>query len=233
MHQLPDNTEEIIAQGNALRQAGDPSGAMAALQQVAPGDDLAGAAQAFLALALHDDGKADAALRTALHALALHLPAYSEAVTEAADALVAPERPRVIAVGMLIRDGWILAEEYPGHDGSEPFLRVPGGGVEFAETADDAIRREFTEELAAHLDHAELVGITENIFTRGTPPHLKRGHEIVYAYRIRSASLEALPFGERLPVQDADTTVGWYRLDSLGVQSPPLYPLGVLDLLID
>ena len=46
-------------------------------------------------------------------------------------------------------------------------------------------------------------------------------HEIVYVYGIRCAELEALPRDGRLPVRDADTTVGWYRIDTLAM---PLHP---------
>jgi ADP-ribose pyrophosphatase YjhB (NUDIX family) len=96
---------------------------------------------------------------------------------------------RVIAVGLLVQDGWVLGEEYAGSEASGPFLRLPGGGVEFGERADDAVRREFAEELGVTLDDAHLLGIIENIFDRPA----KRGHEIVYVYGIRCAELEALP----------------------------------------
>lgn len=219
-------TPAMIQLASSLRNVGDPSGAMAVLQQIDPDDVLADAARAFLALSLYDDGKPAAALRTALQALSSHLPAYERAIDAYAEELTVPERVRVIAVGLLVRDGWVLAEEYPGHDGGGRLLRAPGGGVEFGETAEAAVHREFAEELGVTLDRARLLGVTENLFDR----HGKRGHEIVYTYAIRSAELEALPLAARLPVQDADTTVGWYRLDILDAQALPFYPAGVLDL---
>lgn len=219
-------TPTMIQLASSLRNVGDPSGAMAVLQQVDPGDVLADAARAFLALSLYDDGKPAAALRTALQALSSHLPAYERAVDAYAEDLAAPERVRVIAVGLLVRDGWVLAEEYAGHGGGGRFLRAPGGGVEFGETAEQAVHREFAEELGVTLERARLLGITENIFERAG----KRGHEIVYSYEIRSAELEAIPLAERRPVQDAGTTVGWYRIDTLGPQTLPMYPVGILDL---
>lgn len=218
-------TPTLIQLASSLRNVGDPSGAMAALQTVDPADPLADAARAFYALAQFDDGKPASALRTALQALSPHLPAYESAVDRYAEELETPDRVRVIAVGLLVRDGWVLAEEYPGDNRGTAFLRAPGGGVEFGERADDAVRREFAEELGATLDEALLLGVTENIFdTDG-----RRGHEIVYVYRIRSAALEALPRGARLPVQDADTSVGWYPLNAMPM---PLYPDGCRELLV-
>ncbi len=219
-------TQATIQLASSLRNVGDASGAIALLQAV-PGDDpLAESARAFLALALFSDEKPAAALGTALQTLAPHLPRYQRAVGAYASELVAPERIRVIAVGLLVREGWVLAEEYEGGDGGGRFLRAPGGGVEFGETAEQTIHREFAEELDATLESAHLLGVTENIFERAG----KRGHEIVYTYAIRSAALEALPLAARLAVRDADTTVGWYRLDTLSPDTLPLYPTGILDL---
>lgn len=223
----PHHTQAVIQLASSLRNVGDASGAVALLQRVTREDPLFDSARAFLSLALYSDGKPARALRTALQTFAPRLPQYVRAVGAYAEELETPERIRAIAVGVLVRDGWILAEEYAGHDG-ERFLRVPGGGIEFGEPSDAAVRREFTEELAVELDSARLVGVTENIF-RG---HGKRGHEIVHVYEIRCAALEALERSARLAVHDAETTVGWYEIDRLPELGLPLYPPGVLDLAV-
>mgnify|MGYP001964460840 CR=1 FL=1 len=72
---------------------------------------------------------------------------------------------RNIAVGLPVKDGHLLALE--GHDSSRrlDFLRAIGGGIEFGETAGDALRREFMEELGVTLEDAEPLGVFENIFT--------------------------------------------------------------------
>lgn len=221
-------TATLIQLANALRSTGDPSGAMAILQGIDPTDPAADAARAYYALAQFSDGKPAAALRTALQTLSPYLPAHEDDLDRQAEEITAPDRVRVIAVGIVIRDGWVLAEEYGGEGGNRPFLRAPGGGVEFGESADRAIRREFQEELGVTVDEARLLGVTENIFdARG-----KRGHEIVYVYRVRSAALESLPLAQRLPVQDADTTVAWHRIDTLSASRMPFYPVGALELAI-
>jgi 8-oxo-dGTP pyrophosphatase MutT (NUDIX family) len=224
--EAPLRTQAVIQLASSLRTEGEPSQALALLRTVAASDPLFPAAQAFLALALHDDDKPTPALRTALRALAPHLPMYARSVAAYADALPPRERVRVIVVGLLVHDGHVLAEAYPATAHHGGFLRAPGGGVDFGETADAAIRREFAEELGVVLDEARLLAVTENIFTSGP----KRGHELVHVYAVRSAALELLPLTHRLPVLDSDTTVGWYSLDELSSGTPALHPAGVLDL---
>lgn len=221
----PLRTRAVIQLASSLRNVGDASGAMALLRGVDAEHELAAAARAFLALALFDDGKPAAALRTALTALAPTLPAYARAVSAYAAELVAAPRVRSIAVGLLVADDHVLAEEYIGRDG-EAFLRAPGGGIEFGESAEAALHREFLEELGAQLDDARLLGVTENIFDG----HGKRGHEIVHVFSIRSSRLEALPRSARLPVLDGDTSVGWFPLERIHDGRIDFYPPGVLDL---
>jgi 8-oxo-dGTP pyrophosphatase MutT (NUDIX family) len=220
-------TQAVIQLGSSLRNVGDASGAIAVLKQVAEDDPLASAAQAFLSLSLHDDDKPTEAVRLALRVVAPHLPAYSRAVGAYAAELPARDRVRAIAVGLLVHDGFVLAEEYRPNGKHQGFLRAPGGGIDFGETAATAVRREFAEELGVTLDDAQLLTVAENIFDA----HGKRGHEIAFVFAVRSAVLEALPRGERLPVADSDTTVGWYDLELIRDKQVSLYPHGILDLL--
>ena len=222
----PLRSQAIIQLASSLRNVGEASGAIAALRAIDPADALAPAADAFLALALFDDGKPAAALRTALQRLAPALPQYSRAVEAYASELRAPLRVRSIVVGALIVDGHVLAEEYAASAGHDSFLRLPGGGIEFGESAREALDREFAEELAATIDDAQPLGVSENIFDA----HGRRGHEIVHAFQVRSARLESLPRTARLPVLDGDTSVGWYPLDALRRGELTLYPPSVIDL---
>jgi len=219
----PWRTRAVIQLASSLRNTGAPSAAIALLRAVPHDDPLAESARAFLALALHEDGKSVGALREALGTVAALLPEYGGAVARYAESLASRPRVRAIAVGLLVRDGRVLAEEYAASARRDRYLRAPGGGIEFGENAADAIRREFREELDVELDSAELLGVTENIFDN----HGKPGHEIVFVYAIRSAALEALPEAARLPVRDSDTTVGWYPLAALRI-GPPFHPAGML-----
>jgi ADP-ribose pyrophosphatase YjhB (NUDIX family) len=219
-------TQGVIQLASSLRNIGDHSAAMALLGGIRSDDPLTDAARAFLSLALYDDSKPAPALRTALHALAPHLPRYGGTIDAYAEELVAPRRIRVIAVALIVRDGHVLAEEYRESAHHALFLRAPGGGIEFGETAAHAIRRELAEELGVEVEEATLLTVSENLYRL---PH-RQGHEVVYVFAVRSAALAALALDARLPVLDSDTSVGWYRLDALQAGNPPLYPAGILEL---
>ena len=85
-------------------------------------------------------------------------------------------RPLVVAV--IKKEDKILV--MPGYDKvkNEHFYRLPGGGIEFGETSEDALKREFREEIGAEIKIIKQIGISENIFTYEG----KKGHEIVIAY---------------------------------------------------
>jgi hypothetical protein len=83
-------SQAIIQLASSLRNLGETRAAIDLLEGVEPDAGTGSAARAFLALALYDDGRPDAALRVALRALAPTLPLYSRAVTSYADELTRP-----------------------------------------------------------------------------------------------------------------------------------------------
>ena len=69
-------------------------------------------------------------------------------------------------------------------DGYDPkkdqeFYRLLGGGIEFGETGEEALKREFQEELGTGLENIKFITILENIFTFDG----KQGHEIVMVFQ--------------------------------------------------
>lgn len=137
----------------------------------------------------------------------------------------ADTRIRNLAVGVPVRDGHVLVQEFGGSEGERPFVRAIGGGIEFGERAVEALRREYLEELGLVVTAAELLGVTENIFS-----FLGRaGHEIVHIFAVECAGLETWPLEARVRVIDDESTVAWHRLDTLGGDGLPLYPDGALD----
>ena len=138
------------------------------------------------------------------------------------------EKIRPIAI-CVCRDGErILVAE--GHDSKKgvTFYRPLGGTIEFGERGEEAVQREFREEIAADLVEVRYVGMLENIFTYEG----RRGHEIVLVYdgRLTDASLyeneviEGDEMGERFKAV-------WIRLDEFGEGKPPVYPEGLQALL--
>ncbi|MFD0996178.1 NUDIX domain-containing protein [Pseudoclavibacter chungangensis] len=131
---------------------------------------------------------------------------------------------RNIALGLVVRDGFVLGEEYPARSGHELFVRVPGGGIDYGEHSVDAVRREFAEELAVEVREARLLGVLESHFMRGE----RVGHEYAHVFAVTSPDLDAWPIEERRPVLDSDTVAGWFPLEALAAGRPPLYPDGAV-----
>lgn len=137
---------------------------------------------------------------------------------------------RNIVVGLLVRDGHVLGEEYPPRKGYHRYVRAVGGGIRFRERAEDAIRRQFREELEVEIETAEKLGVVENIFDLLD----ERNHEIAHVFGVTCPALvDDLPLKDWREVVDTVSTVGWYPLDRLSDgpgEGLPFYPAGVLDL---
>lgn len=91
----PRRSQAVVQLASSLRNSGDPAAAVALLSGTETSAVVGSAAQAFLALALHDCGRHDEALRVALRALAPTLPLYGRSLIAYADALLpgAPSPP--------------------------------------------------------------------------------------------------------------------------------------------
>lgn len=136
------------------------------------------------------------------------------------------DRIRNIAVGLVVRDGHAFVEVYPATGRHGVFARALGGGIEFGETAGEAVRREFSEELGVELGTADPLAITENIFDAGGA----RGHEVVHVFTVGSADLDSLGLDAELPILDNHTTARWIALAALRAENPPFFPIGMIDL---
>ncbi len=93
---------------------------------------------------------------------------------------------RVLALG-LIQDGDRLFVSQ-GYDPvkQETFYRALGGGVEFGEPSQEALKREFQEELQATLTNIEYLGCLENLFEYNGTPY----HELIQLYRCAFAQTQ-------------------------------------------
>ena len=113
---------------------------------------------------------------------------------------------------------------------SETFYRPLGGGIEFGEKAEDAVRRELKEEIDAEVGELRYLGLLENIYTFNGKPY----HEIVLIFDgvlINSGLYEqAVIVGQEA---NGDTIRAmWKSLDEFGEGKSILYPTGLLELLV-
>ena len=134
---------------------------------------------------------------------------------------------RPIALAVPRRGDDVLVFEYHDPTKDQTFYRPLGGGIEFGETAESAVRRELREELGVDLLNVRRLGVLENIF-HGFG---RDGHEIAFVFGCQLADqtlYERDLVGEIL--DDAGTKVKWRPLSCFGSDGP-LYPEGLDDLL--
>jgi 8-oxo-dGTP pyrophosphatase MutT (NUDIX family) len=135
---------------------------------------------------------------------------------------------RSIVLGIIWRGDELLVFENYDHVKDETYYRPLGGGIEFGERSQEALQREFREELDVELADVHYLAALENIFTCNGQP----GHEIVLLYE---ASLGDPSFYERevFEVHEEVETlpVRWMSLRKFQVENLPLYPDGLLELL--
>lgn len=136
---------------------------------------------------------------------------------------------RVKALGLIWRDGYLLASEIYQDDGTIKGVRPLGGTVEFGETWQQALIREFQEELGYQI---EVVGdplVLENIYTH----YGEIGHEVVFVSDIK---LPAAFYTQKGPIEFFEDNghkcvARWFDLSTLGLGGLELYPAGLKDAL--
>lgn len=136
---------------------------------------------------------------------------------------------RPIALCLFRNNGRILVFE--GHDPvkGETFYRPLGGGIEFGERSENAVRRELKEELNVDIADLKYLGMLENLFTFNGNSY----HEVVLIYdgTLTESGLyeQALLMGKE--ANGDDLRVMWKSLQEFESGKLILYPHGLLELL--
>jgi ADP-ribose pyrophosphatase YjhB (NUDIX family) len=132
-------------------------------------------------------------------------------------------RIRPIAIALIRRphDGAVLASYGEDNEDGRRFYRPLGGGIEFGETSEAAVRRELLEELGAEIETIELLRVTENIFIhRG-----QQGHEVVFIWECRLRD-ETLYRHDEIAIDENGVSMvaHWVHLHELRSQGIHFYP---------
>jgi 8-oxo-dGTP pyrophosphatase MutT (NUDIX family) len=138
-------------------------------------------------------------------------------------------RIRPIVLCVFLNHGRILVFE--GYDAikGETFYRPLGGGIEFGESGEVAVRREIMEELHSEIESLKYLGMLENIFIHNGD----QGHEIVMVYDGEAKMPEVYERAEMEVIEANGEVVRamWKSLDEFGDGKSILYPDGLLELL--
>ena len=141
-----------------------------------------------------------------------------------------PGKIRALAIGILRKDGQILVFEGFYHVKHEIFYRPLGGAIKFGEYGHQALARELREEIGAEITNLRYLGLSENIFVCDGQP----GHEIVLIYEADLADKPAYEMDSLVGHEDdgSPLTVVWKPLEFFQRGQAPLYPDGLLELLL-
>ena len=126
---------------------------------------------------------------------------------------------RPIALGLVIKNNKLLVSKGFDKVKSETFYRCLGGGIEFLEKGEEALKREFLEEINVDIIVKDFLGISENIFTYQG----KKAHELILFYSIEIPNKN---YQEEYKVIDdhGETIAKWIDIDNFKNKSKILYP---------
>ena len=126
---------------------------------------------------------------------------------------------RPIAIGLAIKNNKLLVSEGFDKVKNETFYRCLGGGIEFLEKSEEALKREFLEEINIDITVKDFLGISENIFTYQG----KKAHELILFYSI---DISDDNYQEVYKVIDdhSETIAKWINIEEFKNKSKILYP---------
>lgn len=126
---------------------------------------------------------------------------------------------RPIALGLAIKNNKLLVSEGFDKVKNETFYRCLGGGIEFLEKSEEALKREFLEEINVDITVKNFLGISENIFTYQG----KKAHELILFYSIEISDEN---YQEEYKVIDdhGETIAKWIDIDEFKNRNKILYP---------
>ena len=132
---------------------------------------------------------------------------------------------RPIVLGLAIENGKLLVEEGYDKVKNQTFYRCLGGGIEFLEKSDVALKREFLEEIGANITVKDFLGIHENIFIYNG----KNAHELVFIYSIK---INDNDYKEEYKIIDEQNHIAkWIDINDFKTNKALLYPEDVLKYL--
>lgn len=132
---------------------------------------------------------------------------------------------RPIALGLAIKNNKVLVSEGYDKVKDQTFYRCLGGGIEFLEKSDEALKREFKEEIGADVTVKDFLGLEENIFTFNG----KNGHELIFIYTVDVKDCDYKD--EYTIIDEVDSFAKWMDIEQFKSGKEILYPTAVIEYL--
>lgn len=126
---------------------------------------------------------------------------------------------RPVVLGIARNNNKILVSQGYDKITGQTFYRCLGGGIEFLETSEEALKREYKEELGIDIDVQEFCGIAENIFVFEG----RNAHELILFYNIK---IKDNDFKEEYCVleEETQTEAFWIDIEEFKNNNKILYP---------
>jgi len=140
-----------------------------------------------------------------------------------------PQQISVKVLGLARRGAQILAAEVTGADGRVTGVRPLGGSIDFGQTREEALHREFREELGCAIAIRGPWHALENLFVHEGAT----GHEIVFVAEIDLLD-ETLYAAGTVSFTESNgeaCRAGWYSPADLATRGWALYPVGLATVL--
>ncbi|PDS83936.1 NUDIX domain-containing protein [Rhizobium sp. L18] len=136
---------------------------------------------------------------------------------------------RVKVIGLAWRKDQLLAAEVEDDRGRIKGVRPLGGAIEFGESREEALQREFQEELETDIRIVGPWHLLENIYEH----HGATGHEYIFAADIELADASLYERDEihYSELDEPAATARWFGRDRLRDAGIDLYPTGLDKLL--
>ncbi|MGI8935232.1 MAG: NUDIX hydrolase [Phormidesmis sp.] len=125
------------------------------------------------------------------------------------------KRIRPISLGLIEHSGHIFVSQGQDCHTQETFYRFLGGGIDFGETSQAALEREFVEEIQAELTDIEYLTCLDNIFTING----KAKHEFIQLFRCRFVDPAFYQLEETFELIEGDRTEKAFWLNTQRVFS--------------
>lgn len=130
---------------------------------------------------------------------------------------------RPLALGLIEHDNKILVFKANNKNTNKDFYRVLGGGINFGETSEAALKREFKEETGSDLGNVEFLSVFENIFVYDD---LKM-HEIIFLYKAKLKDKDKI--GKNFDILDRHHQRQAQWIDKEELKKANFYPEGIAE----